>query len=150
MITEDDYFCLIDGKNMNKKKIILTAVLSLIACFVIVLSIILINNQTKAKYDGTIIVDVIDLDGKEMKKKSIGFKEGETLVQLIEANFENVVFEDTGYGPFLKEIEGYKTPDDWSSYISVYVDNEYSQVGIGLIEFEDGTYISFRIETYNG
>ena len=87
MITEDDYFCLIDGKNMNKKKIILTAVLSLIACFVIVLSIILINNQTKAKYDGTIIVDVIDLDGKEMKKKSIGFKEGETLVQLIEANF---------------------------------------------------------------
>lgn len=133
---------------MNKKKLILTIVSAILAVAVLVACFIIASSVIKAQGDGTISVEVVALDGNIMREKDIVFYEGDTLQKLIEENFEGVVFEDTGYGPFLKEIEGYVTPADWSSYISVYVDDTYSEVGIGDIVFVDGTVISLRISTF--
>lgn len=133
---------------MNKKKLILTIVSAILAVAVLVACFIIASSVIKAQGDGTISVEVVALDGNIMREKEIVFYEGDTLQKLIEENFEGVVFEDTGYGPFLKEIEGYVTPADWSSYISIYVDDTYSEVGIGDIVFVDGTVISLRISTF--
>ena len=133
---------------MNKKKLILTIVSAILAVAVLVACFIIASSVIKAQGDGTISVEVVALDGNIMREKDIVFYKGDTLQKLIEENFEGVVFEDTGYGPFLKEIEGYVTPADWSSYISIYVDDTYSEEGIGDIVFVDGTVISLRISTF--
>ena len=46
-------------------------------------------------------------------------------------------------------IEDFTTPSDWSTYISIYVDNKMSQVGLLEIEFMDGTLISFVMTEFN-
>ena len=133
---------------MNKKKLILTIVSAILAVAVLVACFIIASSVIKAQGDGTISVEVVALDGNIMREKDIVFYEGDTLQKLIEENFESVVIEDTGYGPFIKAIEGYVTPEDWSSYISIYVDDIYSEVGLGDIVFVDGTVISLRISTF--
>ena len=45
----------------------------------------------------------------------------------------------------LMSIEVFYNADDYSTFISIYVDNELSMVGILDIEFEDGTIISFKM-----
>ena len=40
-------------------------------------------------------------------------------------------------------IDKFTTPSDWSTFISIYVNDEMSMVGINEIEFTDGTKISF-------
>ena len=40
-------------------------------------------------------------------------------------------------------IETFTTPSDWSTFISIYVNNEMSMVGLLDIKFEDGIKISF-------
>lgn len=40
-------------------------------------------------------------------------------------------------------IDVLTTPEDWSTFICIYVDNEMSNVGILDIQFTDGTLISF-------
>ena len=70
-----------------------------------------------AKGDGVITVRVEELDGTVLSEKEIEFYEGDTLIQLIEENFNNVVF-DNG---MIMEIETYKTPSDWSTFLCVYV-----------------------------
>ena len=56
----------------------------------------------------------------------------------MEANFDNVVFENG----MLMSIDTFTTPSDWSTFISVYVDDEMSMVGLLDIQFTDGTKIS--------
>ena len=45
-------------------------------------------------------------------------------------------------------FEDYVTPSDWSTFISIYVNDEMSMVGLNDIKFEDGTKISFIITEY--
>lgn len=133
---------------MNKKKLILTVVSAVVAVAILIACFFIINNVIEAKGDGTISIEVVALDGSLMKEKDVVFHEGDTLQKLIEDNFDSVIFDDTGYGPFIKGIEGYVTPDDWSSYISILVDGIYSEVGIGDIVFVDGTKITLKISSF--
>ena len=48
----------------------------------------------------------------------------------------------------LMEIENYKTPADWSTFISVYINGEMSMVGISDIVIADGMKISLIIIEY--
>jgi len=43
----------------------------------------------------------------------------------------------------IMSIETFTTPSDWSTFISIYVNDEMSMVGLLDIKFEDGTKISF-------
>lgn len=129
---------------MNKKKLLITIASSIIALALIVVCIILITKPFGAKYDGEITVEVVALDGEVIKSEEIGFNAGDELISLVEENFENVLIENG----MIMNIENYETPSDWSTFLSIYVDNEMSMVGIADIEFSDGTIISFRITEY--
>ena len=97
-----------------------------------------------AKGDGVITVRVEELDGTVLSEKEIEFYEGDTLIKLIEENFNNVVI-DNG---MIMEIETYKTPSDWSTFLSVYVDDKMSEVGLKDIVYVDGTKITLKVTEF--
>ena len=97
-----------------------------------------------AKGDGVITVRVEELDGTVLSEKEIEFYEGDTLIKLIEENFDNVVF-DNG---MIMEIETYKTPSDWSTFLCVYVDDKMSEVGLKDIVYVDGTKITLKVTEF--
>ena len=63
----------------------------------------------------------------------IKFNEGDTLVKLLQDNYDNVTIENG----MIMTFEDYVTPSDWSSYICIYVNDEMSMVGILEIQFEN-------------
>ncbi len=123
---------------MKENKTAVKIIVTLLAVAVIVFAGIKLKEGFLVKYDGSIKIEVLDIDRKEIKTKTIKFKEGDTLVKLIEENFDNVLFKDG----MLMNIETLETPADWSTFICVYVDDVMSEVGIEQIQFKDGTKIS--------
>ena len=116
----------------------------LVVIFLLVLLIggfFLIKNVSVADSDGVITIEVIDKEENVLKVKEIEFRKGDTLVKLLEKNFDNVVFNSTSYGNLLLCIESIET-DFTTSYISIYVNDESSMVGIDGIELIDGIKIS--------
>ena len=128
----------------DKKKLILTIILSVVAVIIFVVASLMLKNHFTSDSDGQIQVEIIELDGTTKVEKIIDFNEGDTLDQLLSDNFDNVVIENG----MLMSIEDYNTPSDWSTFISIYVDNEMSMVGLLDIEFTDGTVISLVITEF--
>lgn len=128
----------------DKKKLILTVVLSFVAVVVFVVASIMINDHFASQSDGQIQVQLVNLEGNTTIEKEIDFKEGDTLQYLLENNFDNVVIENG----MLMSIEDFTTASDWSTFISIYVNNEMSQVGLLEIQFTDGTLISFVLTEF--
>lgn len=122
-----------------KKKTIATVVLSIVAAVGLGVASYFIYDSFTAKRDGSITVEIIKLDGDKANEKEISFNNGDSLVALLEDNFENVVVKDG----MLMSIDVLTTPEDWSTFICIYVDDEMSNVGILDIQFTDGTLISF-------
>lgn len=122
-----------------KKKTIATVVLSIVAAVGLGVASYFIYDSFTAKSDGSITVEIIKLDGDKANEKEISFNNGDSLVALLEDNFENVIIEDG----MLMSIDVLTTPEDWSTFICIYVDDEMSNVGILDIRFTDGTLISF-------
>ena len=129
---------------MKKINIILTSVISFLCLAALIVVVIIKNTEEKAKGDGTIIVELLDVDNSMIKSKDIIYYDGDVLTQLITDNFDNVVF-DSG---MLMEIKDYKTPADWSTFICVYVDGEMSMVGIDDIVIANGMKISLIITEF--
>ena len=127
---------------MNKR--ILKIGLTLVAIIALVTCTFFLKKNFTSKRQGYIIVELVSLQGKQMKEKEIAFSEGDKLVTLLEENFNNVKF-DNG---MLMNIENYETPEDWSTFLAVYVDDEMSQVGIPEIKYRDGTKISLKVTEY--
>lgn len=130
---------------MFKKKLILKIILSVVVLGIVVLCVVLLQKSFKPNYDGIITVEVIGLDGDTIKEKELEFNEGDLLMDLIEDNFENVTYQNG----MIMTIENYQTPADWSTFISIYVDDKMSEVGLAEIKFVDGTKISLIITEYN-
>ena len=131
---------------MSKKlNIILTIIISLIACIGIVLTIIFINNPDFAKTKGTVTIELVDLDDKLVLSKDINFKEKDTLVSIVSDEFDNVLIENG----MVITIEEFSTDTlNWSVYISILVNGEYSMVGINDIELVDELIVTFKMEEY--
>lgn len=125
---------------MNKKNLI-TIISSIICIIAIILLVIFTTKPYKSKYDGTIRIELINLDNNVIKQKDIKFKKDDTLLELVEANFDNVLFKDG----MLLNIEDYKTPNNYETFLCIYVDEKMSSVGLNEIKFSDGTFISFVI-----
>ena len=131
---------------MSKKlNIILTIIISLIACIGIVFTIIFINNPDFAKTKGTVTIELVDLDDKKVLSKDINFKEKDTLVSIVSNEFDNVLIENG----MVITIEEFTTDTlDWSVYISILVNGEYSMLGINDIELVDELIVTFKMEEY--
>lgn len=124
---------------MNKKKLILSSVLSVLALAVIIACYVLIAKPIAPKADWEIQIVLVDLDGTVLSDRQIEFNVCDTLDQLLKENYENVVIADG----MIMSIETFTTPSDWSTFISIYVNDEMSMVGLLDIKFEDGIKISF-------
>ena len=129
----------------KRKNLILTAILSFIGVIVFVIASVMVSSHFASQNSGQIQVELINLEGVTTLEKEVEFEEGDTLEFLLKENFDNVVIENG----MLMSIEDFTTPSDWSTYISIHVDNEISQVGLLEIEFEDGTLISFVMTEFN-
>ena len=130
---------------MKEKQKVLTIVLSIVALVILAVCIIVGTKSFTPNYDGKIIVEVVDIDGTLIKKEQIKFNAGDTLIKLISENFNNVVTSGEGEWQMIDKIESIENASDWSTYISIYVDDVESQVGIASIEFVDGTKISLKL-----
>ncbi len=130
---------------MPKKQKVLTIVLSIVAVAILVVCIIVGGKSFSAKYDGKIIIEVVDIDGEVIESKKIKFNEGDILVDLLKDNFDNVLVTGEGEWQMIQKIETIENASDWSTYINIYVDDVESPVGIASIEFTDGTKISLKL-----
>ncbi len=131
------------GMKGNQK--VLTIILSIVAVAILFACIIVGGKSFSADYDGKIIVEVVDIDGKVIEDKIIKFSEGDTLVELLTDNFDNVEVTGEGEWQMIQKIETIENVSDWSKYISIYVDDVESPVGIASIKFTDGTKISLKL-----
>lgn len=139
------YYLYNKGESMKINNIFLTTALALIAIIIIVLMINLINSYEGAIDNGQITIEVIDIDQSIIESKTIYYVKGQTLTMLIETHFNDVIFEETVYGPFLKAIEGYVTPNDYSTYLSLYINDQYSLLGISKIKIVNQMIVSIRV-----
>ena len=117
------------------KKIVLT----IISLLVLVLGSLYLSNNFTSKTQGDVLIELIDIDGNISDSRHIDYQKGDTLVSLIESNYDNVLIENG----MLMTIEDFETASDWSTFISIYVNDEMSMVGINDIMFDDNTKISF-------
>lgn len=117
------------------KKIVLT----IISLLVLVLGSLYLSNNFTSKTQGDVLIELIDIDGNISDSRRIDYQKGDTLVSLIESNYDNVLIENG----MLMTIEDFETASDWSTFISIYVNDEMSMVGINDIMFDDNTKISF-------
>ncbi len=123
---------------MKENKTLVKIIATVIALAVIVFAGLKLKDSYLINSDGKIEVLIVNLENVEIKHKTIRFREGDTLVKLLEDNFDNVLMKDG----MLMNIETLETPADWSSFICIYVDDKMSEVGIEQIKFTDGTKIS--------
>lgn len=117
-------------------------VISIIAIILLVVCGYLTTKKAFMKGEGHIIVEVIDLNGSKIKEKELNYNTGDDILTLIQNSFDNVRFD----GNMIMDIESITTPDDWSTFISVYVNDEMSMVGLQEIKFNDGDKLSL-VET---
>lgn len=110
----------------------------------LVLFLSLVGCSNVANSSGKIKVELVGLEGEVIEEETIKFKEGDTLIELISDEFENVVITDG----MLMEIEDYKTPSNWETFISIYVNDKMSMVGISDIKLEDDMVVSLRITKF--
>ena len=129
---------------MFKKKLILKIILSIVALGVIILCVVLLRNSFKPSYDGKLTIEVVGLDGVVIKEKEVEFNTNDVLMDLIKDNFENVTYQNG----MIMSIENYQTPIDFQTFLSVYVDDKMSEVGLSEVKFVDGTKISLIITEY--
>ena len=118
----------------NFKKIGLT----IAALVVLVLGGMAFSKTFSSTSDGSITVELVELDGSIKSSKEIEFNEGDQLLTLLEENYDNVLIENG----MLMSIDTFTTASDWSTFISIYVDDEMSMVGLAEIQYEDGTKLS--------
>ena len=117
------------------KKIVLT----IISLLVLVLGSLYLSNNFPSKTQGDVLIELIDIEGNISDSRQIEYQEGDTLVSLVESNYDNVLIENG----MLMTIEDFETASDWSTFISIYVNDEMSMVGINDIMFDNNTKISF-------
>lgn len=124
----------------NFKKIVLT----IVALVVLVLGGMIFSKTFSSASDGSITVELIELDGSLKSSKEIEFEIGDQLLTLIEENYENVVVENG----MIMSIDTFTTASDWSTFISIDVNGEASMVGLNEIKYEDGMIISFKMTEF--
>lgn len=129
---------------MKSKRKIVSILLLIVAILCIVFAMCYINSPHKAVSNGIVKVELIDISGEIVNSKKIEFNDDDTLPSLLETNFSNVKIKDG----MLLNIDNYVTPDDWSEFISIYVNGQMNQVGINEIKLANNEEITLEMTKY--
>jgi len=129
-------------------------VISLIALVVVAASFIIFSQLNKNDPIGEITIIVIDEIGDTISSKTIGFTESDTLFSILDDNYD-IGCADSSYNlttdceqllyssRVILKIDSLVT--DWNTtFIGIYENDEYSNLGIDLISLNDGDVFRFE------
>lgn len=136
------------------KKIVLT--------FVVLLSFVglfLLLQNRGAENDGEVIIIVHDGE-KVVFEETFSYYQGDTLFDLVNEHLD-LVCANSSYkpseecndlllgSPVILGINDVIT--DWtSSYFAIYINDTYSNLGVDMIELEDGDVVRFEVQEVGG
>lgn len=129
------------------KKIIIYSVISIFALVVLFLCFSYLKKNKVSEDSGRFCVYLIDLEGNIVDEKEIMYQKGDTLVGILEEEFNNFVMSNNGFLHSIGDLEEEKTHKKWI-YISIILDDEYSNKGLSQITLKDGMVIKFILEEY--
>lgn len=136
----------------TKSKGSLKVILTILTIVVVGLVCYLFVYFAKATTDGTITVIVENYEGEVLSEEDIRFSEGDTLIELIKKEYDDSFkYNDGAYGAYVTSIGGIEELNEatYVLYISMYVNDEYSEYGLSTLPFEDGDVITFKLERYD-
>ena len=123
--------------NQKTKKIIAT----IVAVVALVAVVFFFAGSNKSDAAGSLNVEIKDLAGEVINSKECEYQEEQTIVEVLEANFDNITM-DNG---MLMTIDTLTTPEDWSSFIAILVDGEMSPVGLLDIDYQNIELLTFQM-----
>lgn len=129
---------------MKNKNLILKIILSIIALGLIVTSFIIISEKEKAKDNGVIIVELIDIDNKVISNKEINFKKGDNLLNLLEENY-NLKYDSYIYGAYITKIGELDVTNNNEYFIRIDIDGVVSDRGVSQIKLVNNMKITFSL-----
>lgn len=130
-----------------RKKIILYCVISIIALVMLFSCFVYLKKDKTSKDSGSFYVYLIDLEGIVVDKKEIMYQKGDTLVDVLKVEFDNFNMNNNGFLHSIGTLEEEKTQEKWI-YISIILDDEYSNKGLSQISLKDNMVIKFILEEY--
>lgn len=132
---------------MSKRTLIIEVITSIVALVVLIIAFISIKQNNESKVIGTICLEVYDINGDKKIDDDLDFEKNQTLIDLLKDNY-SIVMGDGSYEGMVMEIEGYKSEPNNNIWLMIYVDGQYSLVGVNQIELKDGIVIAFKVEQY--
>ena len=101
-----------------------------------------------AKHDGELTIEIKDIDGTELDSKNIKFYEGDSLIKLIEDNFE-VEYDDGEWGIFINKIGDIDSASGNTLFIEFIINGVQAPEGVGDTTPEDGVIITFKLTDWS-
>ncbi len=126
-----------------RKQLLIKIAIAVLVVLIAVSSVIIYNklHNPTADVGGGVTVELVDLEGN-VKVKQLDFEEGYTLERLMSENYK-LTYKDDQYGTLLLGIDDIQT-DFVTTYIAIYIDEEYSNYGLSSIQLKEGSTYSFR------
>jgi len=124
------------------KKLIIKIIVSVILIGISIGTFFIVRNLNKNDSDGLINIKVYDINDVLVSDKDIEFKKDDKFIDILENNYTIRTSVST-YGYILYDIDDIKT-DFKKTYIAIFIDDKYSNVGISGIVLYDGMRVSLK------
>lgn len=130
--------------NKNAKlELILKTIITIVLIVGLAVGCGLLLRKYTSKAEGTVYIQVINQDGKLVIDDKWSFNEGDTVLGVLQEHYE-IRSDDSWGSTFVYDINDVKTDGD-QYFLSLYVNDEMSIVGIDLVELVDGVIIKFEV-----
>lgn len=134
---------------MLRKKLVLKIIYSIIALGLIITGFVMLAKREEAKDNGTITIELIDLENNVLSTKNHNYKAGDTLFKILDDNYD-IEYENSVFGVYIIKIDSLHAPNKNELFIKILVNDEFSTVGVSQIKLENKlkvTFILTRVET---
>lgn len=134
---------------MLRKKLILKIIYSIIALGLIITGFVMLAKREEAKDNGTITIELIDLENNVLSTEYHNYKAGDTLFKILDDNYD-IEYENSVFGVYIIKIDSLHAPNKNELFIKILVNDEFSTVGVSQIKLENKlkvTFILTRVET---
>lgn len=134
---------------MLRKKLILKIIYSIIVLGLIITGFVMLAKREEAKDNGTITIELIDLENNVLSTEYHNYKAGDTLFKILDDNYD-IEYENSVFGGYIIKIDSLHATNKNELFIKILVNDEFSTVGVSQIKLENKlkvTFILTRVET---
>ena len=85
---------------MLRKKLILKIIYSIIVLGLIITGFVMLAKREEAKDNGTITIELIDLENNVLSTKNHNYKVGDTLFKILDDNYD-IEYENSVFGVYI-------------------------------------------------